>query len=83
MSRCFQVPRERFRLHAVSIASADRLGHNGAVSKSIPVRLSAIEEQFASIEKLLKELRKRIENVAEDVRIATGAVGVPRANKRR
>jgi hypothetical protein len=52
------------------------------VRKSIPVRLSAIEEQFASIEKLLKELRKRIENVAEDVRIATGATALPRGKRR-
>jgi NifB/MoaA-like Fe-S oxidoreductase len=64
------------------MASANPVGHNGAVRKSIPVRLSAIEEQFASIEKLLKELRKRIENVAEDVRIATGAAAEPRAKRR-
>jgi hypothetical protein len=57
-------------------------GHNAAVRKSIPVRLSAIEEQFASIEKLLKELRKRIESVAEDVRIASGAAIVQRAKRR-
>ena len=50
--------------------------------KSIPVRLSAIEEQFASIEKLLKELRKRIENVAEDVRIAASATIGQRAKRR-
>jgi hypothetical protein len=52
------------------------------VRKSIPVRLSAIEEQFASIEKLLKELRKRIEKVAEDVRIAASATIVQRAKRR-
>jgi RNA processing factor Prp31 len=56
--------------------------HNVAVKKSIAVRLSTIEEQFASIEKLLKELRKRIENVAEDVRIATNAATVQRAKRR-
>jgi hypothetical protein len=63
-------------------AGTNPLGHNAAVRKSIPVRLSAIEEQFASIEKLLKELRKRIENVAEDVRIATSATIVKRAKRR-
>jgi hypothetical protein len=52
------------------------------VRKSNPVRLSAIEEQFASIEKLLKELRKRIENVAEDVRIATDVKKVQRPTRR-
>jgi chromosome segregation ATPase len=64
------------------VAYAHSLGHNGAVRKSVPVRLSAIEEQFASIEKLLKELRKRIENVAEDVRIATRVATLPREKRR-
>jgi hypothetical protein len=64
------------------VACAHALGHNEAVRKSIPVQLSAIEEQFASIEKLLKELRKRIENVAEDVRLATGAPTLPRGKRR-
>jgi hypothetical protein len=59
-----------------------RFGHNAAVKKSIAVRLSSIEEQFASIEKLLKELRKRIENVAEDVRIGTSATIVKKAKRR-
>jgi hypothetical protein len=63
-------------------ACAHSLGHNAAVKKSIAVRLSTIEEQFASIEKLLKELRKRIENVAEDVRIAASATIVQRAKRR-
>jgi hypothetical protein len=62
-------------------ACTHSLGHNAAVKKSIPVRLSAIEEQFASIEKLLKELRKRIENVAEDVRIAASVTLVQRAKR--
>ena len=33
-------------------------------------RLHAIEEQFANIELLLKQLRQRIAGVAEDVRTA-------------
>jgi hypothetical protein len=36
-----------------------------------PGRLTAVEEQFAEIERLLKILRRRIAEVAEDVRLAT------------
>jgi hypothetical protein len=39
--------------------------------KRSPIRiLTAVDEQFARIERLLKELRKRIADVAEDVRLA-------------
>lgn len=33
-------------------------------------RLKAVDEHFARIERLLKELRKRIADVAEEVRLA-------------
>jgi hypothetical protein len=33
-------------------------------------RLRAVDEEFATIERLLKELRKRITDVAEEVRLA-------------
>ena len=37
--------------------------------KSVAARLASAEEQFAEIERITKELRKRLDRVAETVRV--------------
>ena len=49
--------------------------------KSVAARLASAEEQFADIERLAKELRKRLDQVAETVRIVAAELG-HRATKR-
>ena len=43
--------------------------------KSVAGRLASAEEQFADIERLAKELRKRLDHVAETVRIVAAELG--------
>jgi hypothetical protein len=40
------------------------------VRKSVVARLASAEEQFADIERLTKELRRRLDRVAETIRSA-------------
>lgn len=49
---------------------------NNPVVKNSPVsRLKAVEDHFAHIERLIKELRKRFADLAEEVRIAADQLG--------
>jgi tetrahydromethanopterin S-methyltransferase subunit G len=43
--------------------------------KSVAARLASAEEQFADIERLTKELRRRLDQVAETVRIVAAELG--------
>jgi hypothetical protein len=43
--------------------------------KSVVARLASAEEQFAEIERLAKQLRKRLDQVAETVRIVAAELG--------
>ena len=43
--------------------------------RSVASRLASAEEQFADIERLAKELRKRLDRVAETVRIVASELG--------
>jgi exonuclease VII small subunit len=43
--------------------------------KSVGARLASAEDQFADIERLAKELRKRLDQVAETVRIVAAELG--------
>jgi len=43
--------------------------------KSVAARLASAEEQFADIERLAKELRRRLDQVAETVRIVAAELG--------
>jgi tetrahydromethanopterin S-methyltransferase subunit G len=45
------------------------------VQQSVAARLASAEQQFADIERLAKELRKRLDRVAETVRIVAAELG--------
>ena len=49
--------------------------HNPVVKNSPASRLKAVEDHFAHIERLIKELRKRFTDLAEEVRIAADQLG--------
>lgn len=55
--------------------------HNNCVENSCIKRLHAAEERLAEIERLLRAVRKRLADAAEDVRIAAHAAA--RARKAR
>jgi hypothetical protein len=46
------------------------LGVKPAVRKATLARLASVEDQFREVERLSKQLRKRLDTIAETVRIA-------------
>jgi len=53
------------------------------IIKSVAARLASAEEDFVEIERLTKELRRRLDRVAETIRIAATQVRRAAATPRR